>query len=172
MDILTKIDSLTERIALEFNSVNTKTGTLADLTTSDKSSLVAALVELKGDIDTLDGVTLINDSLNNSSNFTWSITKVKSYIDLIVEGLFTNVPVEHDTLKKLSDYILGIETDLGSYVSYNEDSKTEPQKQQARANIDAVSSLELDALQNQVDTLETDLGNLNRDFVADFNNEL
>jgi hypothetical protein len=172
MDILTKIDSLAQRIAQEFNSVDSKTGDLSSLTTTNKDSLVNSIIELKSDLDSLSSENLINDSLSSSSNFVWSITKVKDYIDGIVDGLYTNVPVEHDTLKKMSDYILGIETNLGSYVSYNVETKTEPQKQQARENIDAVSSTELAAVQTQLDTLETDLGNLNYDFVADFNNEL
>ena len=47
MSLQTRIESLVIRIAQEFNAVNTKTGALANLTTADKSNLVAAINELK-----------------------------------------------------------------------------------------------------------------------------
>ena len=47
MSLQTRIESLVVRIAQEFNAVNTKTGALANLTTADKSNLVAAINELK-----------------------------------------------------------------------------------------------------------------------------
>ena len=43
MSLTTRIESLVIRVAQEFNDVRAKAGNLAHLTTTDKSSLVAAI---------------------------------------------------------------------------------------------------------------------------------
>ena len=43
MSLATRIESLVIRVAQEFNDVRAKAGNLANLTTTDKSSLVAAI---------------------------------------------------------------------------------------------------------------------------------
>lgn len=172
MDILENIDSLTIRVATEFNSFNTKVGTLNLLPTTDKTSLVNSLIEIKDLLDSLESFTVINDSLNSSATKTWSINKIKSYITLIIDGLFTNVPVEHNTLKKLSDAILEITSDLSNYVSFSSQIKTDLEKTTARINIGAASSAQMQSLTEDFNTLQTSLGNLNSDFLQDFLNEL
>ncbi|GHU08263.1 hypothetical protein AGMMS50225_06560 [Betaproteobacteria bacterium] len=47
MSLATRIESLVIRLAQEFNDVRTKAGNLASLATTNKSSLVAAINELK-----------------------------------------------------------------------------------------------------------------------------
>ena len=47
MSLATRIESLVIRVAQEFNDVRAKAGNLANLTTTDKSNLVAAINELK-----------------------------------------------------------------------------------------------------------------------------
>jgi hypothetical protein len=172
MDIQNKIDLLTIRVAEEFNSLVGDLGSLENLSTVDKSSLVSAVVELNSKINILESSSVINDTLVGSSNYTWSITKIKSHVDFIIEGLFTNVPIEHDTLKKISDDIKSVTVDLGNSVSYGVDTKTDLEKEQARTNIGAVSLEDLQTLQDEVTLLKADIGNLNRDFVSDFNNAL
>ncbi|PAS97352.1 MAG: hypothetical protein CGU28_05415 [Candidatus Dactylopiibacterium carminicum] len=46
MSLATRIESLVIRVAQEFNDVRNKAGNLASLSTTDKSSLVAAINEL------------------------------------------------------------------------------------------------------------------------------
>jgi len=172
MDILLKLDQLTVRLAEEFNLVNTQVGNLTLLPTTDKTSLVNSLIEIKGMLDSLESFNVINDAINSSSSVTWSINKIKSYINLIIEGLFTNVPVEHDSLKKISDAILAITLNLTNYVSYSPQTKTELEKTEARANISAASTDQMQSLIEDLNTLQTSLGNLNADFLQDFLNEL
>ena len=47
MSLQTQLNSFVLRVAEEFNTVKGRTGTLTALTTTDKSSLVAAINELK-----------------------------------------------------------------------------------------------------------------------------
>ena len=47
MSLATRIESLVIRVAQEFNDVRAKAGHLANLTTTDKSTLVAAINELR-----------------------------------------------------------------------------------------------------------------------------
>ena len=47
MSLATRIESLVIRVAQEFNDVRATAGSLASLSTNDKSSLVAAINELK-----------------------------------------------------------------------------------------------------------------------------
>ena len=47
MSLATRIESLVIRVAQEFNDVRAKAGNLANLTTTDKSNLVAAINELQ-----------------------------------------------------------------------------------------------------------------------------
>ena len=47
MSLATRIESLVIRVAQEFNDVRAKAGNLANLSTTDKSSLVAAINELQ-----------------------------------------------------------------------------------------------------------------------------
>lgn len=173
MDFLNNINLLTQRIAEEFNSVNGKLGNLSLLTTTEKTSLVASLNEVKSDLDDLENFSLINDALNSSTNYVWSISKIKVYVDSIIDSLFTNVPVEHDSLKKISDHLLLITTELTNKVSYDKDDlKSDAQKLQARQNIDSPSTADLFLTQTELTDLKMELGNLNRDFEQDFTNEL
>ena len=55
MSLATRIESLVIRVAQEFNDVRAKAGNLANLTTTDKSNLVAAINELKDDEETTAG---------------------------------------------------------------------------------------------------------------------
>ena len=50
MSLQTQLNSFVLRVAEEFNTVKGRTGTLTALTTTDKSSLVAAINELKAAI--------------------------------------------------------------------------------------------------------------------------
>jgi capsid protein len=52
MSLQTQLNSFVLRVAEEFNTVKGRTGTLTALTTTDKSSLVAAINELKSAIIT------------------------------------------------------------------------------------------------------------------------
>ena len=72
MSLQTQLNSFVLRVAEEFNTVKGRTGTLTALTTTDKSSLVAAINELKAAIVT----AVMIDDLQVSTTTTYSSNKV------------------------------------------------------------------------------------------------
>ena len=77
MSLATRIESLVIRVAQEFNDVRATAGNLAGLSTTDKSSLVAAINELKAAVLS---ATAIDDSQIAASS-TYSSNKIVSLLD-------------------------------------------------------------------------------------------
>lgn len=173
-DILTEIDRLTDRLSLEFNNINVLRGDLTSLSTTQKTSLVEAINELKGNVDLIDDPSsIINDFSNTSTTEVWSILKTKGYADSLITGLFAGVPLRHDSILKISTEIDAILLDLDSKVSYDkDDTKTEVEKQQARDNIGAPSVDDVDQVTASVSTLSTNVGDTNFNFVTLFETNL
>ena len=69
MSLQTQIHSLVIRVADEFKTVYSKIGNLSSLSTTDKSTLVAAINELKAAIAT---VAVIDDLTPGSTTTTFS----------------------------------------------------------------------------------------------------
>ena len=77
MSLSTRIESLVIRVAQEFNDVRAKAGHLASLSTTDKSSLVAAINELQAAVVT---ATAIDDQ-SVASTSTYSSVKIVGLLD-------------------------------------------------------------------------------------------
>ena len=77
MSLATRIESLVIRVAQEFNDVRATAGNLASLSTPDKSSLVAAINELKAAVLS---ATAIDDNQIATST-TYSSNKIVSLLD-------------------------------------------------------------------------------------------
>lgn len=128
-------------------------GDLTKLSTSDKTSLVNALNELK---TTIDNKTSINDSQNTTAN-TWSATKISNEITQAITNLINGADTSSDTLKELADKIAALAQADNGLVSANQlQAFTEQQKAQARTNIDVYSKAEI--------------GDINTNFVTTINN--
>ena len=84
MSLSTNLQTLATRVATECKSIRTLTnGNAADLsalTTSTKTNLVAALNELKAELDSVasSGGATINDASTTSTTQTWSVSKIPS----------------------------------------------------------------------------------------------
>ena len=127
-------------------------GDLTKLSTSDKTSLVNALNELKV---TIDNKTPINDSQNTTANI-WSATKISNEITTAITNLINGADVSSDTLKKLADKITALaQADNGLVSAKVAQSFTAPEKLQARNNIDVYS--------------KSEIGDINTNFVATIN---
>jgi hypothetical protein len=167
----TRLNNLATRVATECKSlrnlVNGNTADLSALTTTAKTSLVAALNELQSEINAVSGGAGINDSLSSSTTQTWSITKISSEITAAINVLTTGAPAALNTLDELAA-ALGDDANFGSTVTTalgnrvrvdnNTQGLTLTQKQNARTNIDAYGSVEI--------------GNPDADLVATFNTGL
>ena len=79
MSLATRIESLVIRVAQEFNDVRATAGNLASLSTTDKSSLVAAINELKAAVLS---ATAIDDNQIATST-TYSSNKIVSLLDAL-----------------------------------------------------------------------------------------
>ena len=94
-----RITALAQAIAKDIKTLTTSQGSLTALTTTNKTSLVAALNELK---TTIANATEVNDSVTNTSA-TWSSQKINTAINSAVSALVSGAGTTLDTLKELAD---------------------------------------------------------------------
>ena len=94
-----RITALAQAIASDIKNLITNQGSLTTLTTTNKTSLVAALNELKTAIA---NASNINDTATNTSA-TWSSQKINTTINNAVTALVNGAGTTLDTLKELSD---------------------------------------------------------------------
>lgn len=167
----TRLNNLATRVATECKSlrtlVNGNAVDLSSLTTTAKSSLVAALNELQSEINSMSGGGAINDASSASTTETWSITKISSEITAAINVLTTGAPAALNTLDELAlalgddaNFASTVTTALGNRVRVDNATQglTLTQKQNARTNMDAYGSVEI--------------GNPDADLVATFNTGL
>ena len=135
------------------NTLKSNQGDLANLKTTDKTSLVNALNELKVLITSIGSG--ISDTSTTTTN-TWSSTKISTEITKAINNLINGADVSSDTLKELADKIAALtQADNGLVSAKISQSFTAPEKLQARNNIDVYSKAEI--------------GDINTNFVATIN---
>ena len=157
-----QISNLASTIGTDVKQILANIGTLSDLTTAQKTSLVLAINELKAAIGSIDLTALIDDS-KTATNLTWSSTKITSAITAAVTDLINGAPETLDTLKELADAIennqdaiSALQEIASGHVKYDgAQTLTTEQKAQARTNIDAVSSAQLTAVETKADTAQS-----------------
>ena len=93
-----RITELAQAIAADIKLLTTNQGTLTALTTTDKTSLVKAINELKSSIT---NATSINDT-STSTSATWSSDKINTSINNAVSALVGGAGTTLDTLKELA----------------------------------------------------------------------
>lgn len=163
----TRLKDLATRIATECKSlrqmVNGNTADLSALSTTGRSSLVAAINELKAGLDAVSGGTAIDDSLIASTDRTYSITKIRDVVSSAIAALTTGAPGALNTLDELAaalgddaNFSATITTALANRVrtDTNAQGLTAAQQANARTNIGAFGA--------------TEIGNPDTDLVATF----
>lgn len=118
-----RITELAQAIAADIKQLTTNQGTLTALSTTDNSSLVAAINELKSSIA---NATNINDD-STSSSATWSSDKINTSINEAISALVNGADTTLDTLKELADalgndanFATAIATQMGKRVRVDE----------------------------------------------------
>ena len=148
-----RLTLLVQAFGADIKAIFTKEGNLANLTTTDKTSLVNAINEIKNAVASASG---INDTTASSSS-TYSSTKIEARIVAVsnaaITALVNGAPAALDTLKELADQLAadesitaGLLTQIGNRVRFDSDQSTvltTAQKAIARLNIDAFGSQEL-----------------------------
>lgn len=169
MTLEQRIAALALRIGTECKSLRTlMNGNAADLTgltTTTKTTIVAALNELKAAITALGTPATINDGATGSAA-TWSSQKISDQITAAINALTANAPAALDTLKELADAIADdasfsstVTTALGNRLRFDAaQTLTAPQKAQGCTNLGAAALV--------------DTGNLDADFATTFINAL
>ena len=168
MSLEAKIVALATQIGTDIKALRSADGSLASLTTTNKSSLVAALNELRGMVTSIDTSSVINDAAAGTST-TYSSTKIESAIGAAVAALVDSAPAALDTLNELAaaladnpNFASDMATALGERVSVGvAQTFTAPQKAQGLANLGAAAASDLS-------TLTTAIGNTETDFAAGY----
>lgn len=158
MSLATRIESLVIRVAQEFNDVRAKAGNLANLTTTDKSNLVAAINELKAAVVS----SAVIDDAHVAATTTYSSNKIVSLLDALKTEILGGADAAYDTLVEIQQLLQngtsGLDallTAVNNRVRFDAaQSLTVAEQLQARSNIGAIAA--------------TDVGNTDTDFVAVF----
>ena len=157
---------LAQAIGADIKALNISQGALTDLDTTTKTSLVAAVNELKGIVNGLSGA-LINDAAGDGdTTVTWSADRIFDAIAAasvaLKDELTDGAAAALDTLAELAaalnddpNFAATIAAEIANRVRYDAaQTLTAPQQAQARANIGALGAVEI--------------GNPDHDFVADY----
>lgn len=158
MSLATRIESLVIRVAQEFNDVRAKAGNLANLTTTDKSTLVAAINELKAAVVS----SAVIDDAHIAATTTYSSNKIVSLLDALKTEILGGADAAYDTLVEIQQLLQNGTSGLDALLAAVNNrvrfdaaqSLTVAEQLQARSNIGAVAA--------------TDVGNTDTDFVAVF----
>ena len=158
MSLATRIESLVIRVAQEFNDVRAKTGNLANLTTTDKSNLVAAINELKAAVVSSSEI----DDANIAISSTYSSSKIVTLLDALKSEILGGADAAYDTLLEIQQLLQNGTSGLDALLAAVNN----------RVRFDAAQSLavaeQLQARSNIGAVAATDVGNTDTDFVAVF----
>ena len=162
MSLATRIESLVIRVAQEFNDVRAKTGDLANLTTTDKSNLVAAINELKAAVVSSSEI----DDANIAISSTYSSSKIVTLLDALKSEILGGADAAYDTLLEIQQLLQNGTTGLDALLAAVNNrvrfdaaqTLSAPEQAQARSNIGAVAA--------------SDVGDTDTDFVAVFEGAL
>lgn len=147
MSLISRLGELITAVGADIHGLLTTRGTMASLTTTEKSNLVGALNELK---DLIDGVAAGSGAIadgTTGTDTTWSSDKISTQIAAAISALVNGAPSAFDTLKELSDELANQEsaasaltTAVGNRVRYDAAQTLDnTQKAQANTNMGSLS---------------------------------
>ena len=148
MSLQVRIESLVLRLAAEFKTIYGQVGTLANLSTTDKTNLVSSINELRSQISVLAGITVIDDANSAATTTTFSASKITGLLDALKSDLLGGADAAFDTLKELQTAILSDESGIAALLTAVDkrvrfdaaQSLTAPEQTQARQNIGAIAA--------------------------------
>lgn len=157
-----QISALATQIGSDIKTLIAHDGDLSALTTQQKASLVLALNELKAGLTAVEGKlgAQIDDS-SSGTDKTWSASKINSAITAAVNSLINGAPETLDTIKEVADAITAnkdaisaIQAVAAGHVKYDgAQDLTAEQKTQARTNIGAAGTDDINAVKTTIGTL-------------------
>lgn len=157
-----QISALATQIGSDIKTLIAHDGDLSALTTQQKASLVLALNELKAGLTAVEGKlgAQIDDS-SSGTDKTWSASKINSAITAAVNALINGAPETLDTIKEVADAITAnkdaisaIQAVAAGHVKYDgAQDLTAEQKTQARTNIGAAGTADVEAVKTTIGTM-------------------
>ena len=146
MSLQARITDLAAAIGGDIKTLTATCGSLAALTTNEKSSLVGAVNELRGALVTLSsslGAQILDTAGAGDTAHTWSADKLTSALAALKDDLLGGAAAAYDTLGELATALqsadsatTGLLTAVGNRVSFaGVQTLTSPQQAQACANI-------------------------------------
>lgn len=157
-----QISALATQIGSDIKTLIAHDGDLSALTTQQKASLVLALNELKAGLTAVEGKlgAQIDDS-SSGTDKTWSASKINSAITAAVNSLINGAPETLDTIKEVADAITAnkdaisaIQAVAAGHVKYDgAQDLTAEQKTQARTNIGAAGTADVEAVKTTIGTM-------------------
>ena len=121
------------RLTNATNAISGRVGNLGSLSPTDKTSLVAALNEVKAGVPTLSA--LINDAAM-ATGTTWSSTKIQAQITAAITALVNGAPGAQDTLAELAAQITALAQADNGLLSFAQGQTLSPAQQlQAGVNL-------------------------------------
>ena len=173
MSLETRIVSLAQAIGTDIKALGTAQGSLSALSTTTKTSLVAAINELVTMIGSA-GAGINDAAGNGSTTVTWSADKIFDSIEAakaaVKSELTDGAGAALDTLNELAaalnddpSFATTIAGEIANRVRFDAaQTLTSPQQAQARANIGAADA-------SDVSGLIAGLGTYDSDYVATYN---
>jgi len=142
------------RVTAKLNDLFSTIGTLSSLSTTNKSSVVAAINEVKSIADVaIGGGVSINDTVTVTTS-TWSSQKIKNEITADIAGA-----LEGEDLSDLASQVTAnAQADAGFVSVAAAQSFSAVQQTQGRTNLNAANGIEV--------------GDTDHDFVAEINSAL
>ena len=146
MTMETRLIALAQAIGADIKDVRVKQGDLTSLTTAAKTSLVAAINELKAALESA-GAAINDTAGNGATTVTWSADKIFDTIEAakaaVKSDLTNGAAAALDTLSELAaalgndpSFAATMATALGNRVRYDDvQTLTAPQQLQACSNI-------------------------------------
>lgn len=164
MSLTTQISNLAVRVATECKSIRSVTGDKTSLTTTDKTTLVAAINEIKAAMASAAGI--LDTASAGDTSHTWSADKIVAQLAAVKSEILSGAPEAYDTLLEIANQLAtddgaigGLLTAVGNRVAFDQvQTLTAPQKTQAISNIGAISAADVgDVTTNFVTTFEAGL---------------
>lgn len=148
MSLQTRFESLVVRLAAEFKTIYSRIGQLSSLSTTDKSSLVASINELRSLVQTASTAQLINDAQAGATATTFSASKITALLDALKGDILGGADAAFDTLKELQTAIQSDQTGITALLAAVDkrvrfdaaQSLTADEQTQARSNIGAIAA--------------------------------
>ncbi len=113
MSMQTQIQSLVIRLSDEFKTLHAKIGNLGSLTTSDRTSLTAAINELKHAVVTASAI----DDAQATTSTTWSSAEIVTRLDALKAEILGGADAAYDTLLEIQQALAADASGLDALLS-------------------------------------------------------